>query len=271
MFENKISLILFTGWQIQVSIYCLDFYFEYCDWFPSVIQQQQQHAFRTLPLTLSLPPMSMPLCTLVWKQIWWAGMWNCSSILSKRETVDESSEQWKDGTVGGQEKGRLKGMGDARENRLPCLASTATSRTICHKVGGHDGGWRHLNSRGAAPTVSILSPSQRWGNIACTRSHQKSDHTKNIKALCPVLQIIISNHIAMKSFVSHDLSWCSGILDSNWSIAAFSDLIFPNIQCHSWELCMSYCNLKSSVYTNTTGAILRFTLNCNENHLRGQC
>lgn len=55
----------------------------------------------------------MPLGTLVRNQI---GEWACkndSSMLSKRETVHESSEQWKDGTMGGQEKGRL----EAREIR----------------------------------------------------------------------------------------------------------------------------------------------------------
>lgn len=92
-------------------------------------------------------------------------------------------EQWED---------RLKGMRDARENRLSCLASKATSWAICHKVGGHDGGWRHLNSHGAAQQCLYYQPAKDEVILPAP------DHTKNVKALCPVLQLIISNHITMK-------------------------------------------------------------------------
>lgn len=97
--------------------------------------------------------------------------------------------------MGGQEKGRLKGMRDARENRLPCLASRATSWAICHKVGGHDGGWRHLNSHGAAPQCLYYLPAKDEVILPAP------DHTKNAKALCSVLQIIIFSRIPMKSYV----------------------------------------------------------------------
>jgi len=124
-----------------------------------------------------------------------------SPILSQSKTVDESSEQWKDGTMGGHEKGRLKGMRDARENRLPCLASKATSWAICHKVGGHDGGWRYLNSHGAAPQCLYYLPAKDEVILPVP------GHTKNSKALCSVLQIVIFSHIPMKSYAI-SVSYC---------------------------------------------------------------
>lgn len=56
VFGYEIWLILFTGWQIQKSIFCLEFYFDCCDWFPSFTRQQQR-----LFLSLCLSP-SFRLC-----------------------------------------------------------------------------------------------------------------------------------------------------------------------------------------------------------------